>query len=259
MKSNNELVVLLPTYNEENDVEKLVMRWAKQEEVIRKYQLELKIIVVNDGSKDRTKEICENLKKTYKYFELVNHEQNKGLGKAVETGFKYVLGHHPNCLFVCVMDCDNTQNPKYIEDMLRKMSSSKADVIIASRYQKGAAVHGLSWYRRMTSEGARWVYKCVFNVANVRDYTCGFRLYTYDILKKANSTYQERFIEQSGFTCMAEILYKLSCVGARFAEIPFELQYGAKGGKSKMRVIKTIKDSLKLAFELRKIKKDESI
>ena len=259
MKINDELVVLLPAYNEENDVEKLVMRWEKQEKIISKYQLALKIVVINDGSKDKTREICENLKRTHQYFELINHEQNKGLGKAVETGFKYVIEYHPNCQFVCLMDCDNTQNPKYIEDMLCKMDSSKVDVVIASRYQKGAAVHGLSWHRRMTSEGARWIYKCVFNVPNVRDYTCGFRLYTYDILKKANHAYQERFIEQSGFTCMAEILYKLSCVGARFGEIPFELQYGEKGGKSKMRVIKTIKDSLKLTLQLRKIKKDESI
>jgi L-cysteine desulfidase len=54
---------------------------------------------------------------------------------------------------------------------------TKADVVIASRYQKGAEVKGLSKLRIFTSEGARYVYSLILNVKNVKDYTCGYRLY----------------------------------------------------------------------------------
>lgn len=254
---NRELVVLLPAYNEEKDVERLVKRWEKEADVIKNYNLALKIVVINDGSKDKTREIGEQLARTYSNVKLINHSCNKGLGKAVETGFKYVIEECPNCLYTCLMDCDNTQSPIYIETMLEKVKKSqqKIDVVIASRYQKGAKVYGLAGYRKLTSNGARWVYSTLLHIKGVKDYTCGYRLYTRSILEEAYAYFKNHLIEQEGFTCMAEVLYKLSCIGAHFAEVPFELHYDDKKGASKMKVLKTAKDSIALAFKLRKIRR----
>lgn len=259
MPTKSELLVLLPAYNEEDNVEQMVASWEEQRDIVElKYGLRLKIVIINDGSKDQTKEISEELCCTYNNVILLNHNTNKGLGEAIKTGILYAVNQVPDCSFACIMDCDNTQDPKYISDMLdsigAKNNENKADVVIASRYQQGSKVKGVARYRLLTSEGARYVYGSILHVKNVKDYTCGYRLYTKDILTKCYSRFGDNLIEESGFTCMAELLYKLYCVGARFSEVPFELRYDYKQGQSKMKVIKTAMDSIKLAFQLRKLR-----
>ena len=97
-----------------------------------------------------------------------------------------------------------------------------------------------------------WLYyKTILNVSNVNDYTCGYRLYSYDIIKKANVIFKGKLVTRSSFACMMEVLYKLHLVGCRFAEIPFELRYDNKQGQSKMKVLTTIKESVFTALKLR--------
>ena len=105
----------------------------------------------------------------------------------------------------------------------------------------------------MTSAGAKFVYSSILRIKDVKDYTCGYRLYKVSILKKAQDYFGENLIEETGFTCMAEILYKLYCFGGVCSEIPFELRYDNKKGISKMKIIKTSIDSLQLAFHLRNL------
>ena len=254
----NELIVLLPAYNEELNISQMVDTWMKQKETLtNQYGLILKLLAVNDGSQDRTEELCKEISKQYKDFTYINHPKNKGLGEAIKTAVTYVINNCPNCKYACVMDCDNTQDPMYISSMLDKIGSNgskqTADVIIASRYRKGSQVQGVAKYRLITSEGAKYAYSAILHVKNVRDYTCGYRLYTTDILKKCYQYFGDSMIEESGFTCMAELLYKLSIVGARFEEIPFVLRYDFKKGKSKMKVIVTAMNSIKLAFRLKRL------
>ncbi|TAH65376.1 MAG: glycosyltransferase family 2 protein [Anaerolineaceae bacterium] len=256
----NELLILLPAYNEDQNVEQMIDAWKEQEGMVKeRYGLVLQIVVINDGSKDQTESICNRLSDKYDNFTLINHPKNKGLGQAIKTALLYAIKDRPNCRFACIMDCDNTQDPKYIKDMLKKIgaasSSLKADVVIASRYQKGAKVQGLSKIRLLTSEGAKYIYSAIIPVKKVRDYTCGYRLYTIDILRRVYKRFGQAFIEETGFTCMAELLYKLYLVGARFEEIPFVLRYDFKQGQSKMKVLKTAGNSIKLAFRLRRLKK----
>ena len=251
----NELTIMLPAYNEEENLEELVCDWQRyKEQISKKYKLHLTIIAVNDGSTDHTKEIGEELEKKYDNFSLVNHEKNKGLGEAVKTGILYILKNRPDSVFSCLMDCDNTHSPKYVLDMLEKQKKEDADVVIASRYQKGAQIKGVSSFRLMTSGGAKYVYSFLLGVKGVKDYTCGYRLYKNTMLRKAYKRFGDKLVEESGFTCMAELLYKLYACGAKFAEVPFDLRYDFKKGESKMKVFKTAMDSFKLAFQLKKIK-----
>ncbi len=255
----NELTVLLPAYNEEGNLEVLINKWqALSLPLWEKFALSLHIVVVNDGSSDRTKNIGEILENKYDNFTLINHTQNKGLGEALKTAITYVLKNRPNSTFTCLMDCDNTHEPKYIMDMLYKTRLGKesrySDVVIASRYQKGSCVQGLSKYRIFISNCAKCVYHFLFNVKGVTDYTCGYRLYTNEILKKALAYFGDRLVEETGFSCMAELLYKLSIIGASFSEVPFELRYDFKQGESKMDVISTAICSISLAFRLRRLR-----
>ena len=251
-----ELAVVLPAYNEDENIEILVNRWLQYQGVLASdHGLALRIVVINDGSVDQTREIAERLDRKCSNLTLINHPHNKGLGVAVKTGISYVLTNCPNSSYLCLMDCDNTQDPRYVLDMLDAQNKSGSDVIIASRYQKGAQVKGVSRFRLITSEGARHLFSVILRVPDVRDYTCGYRLYTRRILLQASERFGVNLIEENGFTCMAEILYKLYCCGAVFVEIPFELRYDVKRGISKMVVFKTAINSFRLALRLKRIKK----
>lgn len=250
---NPKLYVVLPAYNEEENVEKLVNDWMRFEEKIRhRFYLDTRIVIVNDGSCDKTREIGEKMEGLFPNCTLINHEVNKGLGEALKTGIFYAAAKE-DCACVCVMDCDNTQKPSYIGGMLHRMyeSGKNPDVVIASRYCKRSEVHGVAGYRLLTSQGARLVYELILGVPGVRDYTCGYRLYKREILLEGMEKYGEKLIEESGFTCMAELLYKLYRSGAVFMESPFSLHYEEKKGNSKMKVLKTAVNSVKLAFSLR--------
>ena len=71
------------------------------------------------------------------------------------------------------------------------------------------------------------------------------------ILKKAKNKYGDKLVERKTFSCMMEVLYKLSKIGCVFAEVPFTLRYDKKEGESKMKILNTVKDSLFTAFKLR--------
>lgn len=252
----SKLTVMLPAYNEQENIETMVLRWQQFREVLNyKYGLELQIIAINDGSKDRTKAIAERLEIEHDNFTLVNHHQNKGLGEAVKTGISYFIGQCDHSTYLCLMDCDNTQDPAYITDMLDRIGETDSDVVIASRYQKGAEVKGVSGIRQMMSGGAKYVFSVLLNIPNVKDYTCGYRLYNRKILLSAVGRFGDELVAESGFTCMVELLYKLYCCGAVFAEVPFALRYDYKKGASKMAVVKTAVNSIRLALQLKKIKR----
>ena len=125
------------------------------------------------------------------------------------------------------------------------------DVVIASRYRPGARVIGLSLFRRFMSFAARTLFVCLFPVSGVRDYTCGYRAYRCQILRQAMKSYRDQFISEDGFSCMVDILIKLNRQGAIFGEVPMILRYDLKHGASKMRVGRTIVDTLKLAAKRR--------
>ncbi|AAK80537.1 dolichol-phosphate mannosyltransferase [Clostridium acetobutylicum] len=250
----NEISVVLPAYNEEENIQKLVKRWQQLcKDLKYKYELSLNIFVIDDGSKDKTEVIGRELERKYDNFYLIKHDKNKGLGEAINTGIKYVMEKRSDSKYVCIMDCDNTQDPRYVFSMIEKME--KTDVVIASRYQKGSCVKGVPFFRLTASYGARFVYTIFLGVKNVRDYTCGYRLYRTSALKTAFKVFGESFIEESGFTCMVELLYKLNICGAVFKEVPFTLRYDFKGGVSKMKVLITAINSVKLTLRLKKIRK----
>ncbi|WP_069999811.1 glycosyltransferase family 2 protein [Cellulosilyticum sp. I15G10I2] len=251
----NEITVMLPAYNEEGNIIELIKKWENYKSTLKlHYQLDLQIVIINDGSVDQTKVIAERLQEDYDNLKLINHPVNQGLGMAVKTGIEYVLKNSSNSEYICFMDCDNTHDPKYIRDMIDKQKETHADVVIASRYQEGASVRGLSKLRRFTCQAAKRVYGTSLHVKGVRDYTCGYRLYKRTILEKLKDKFKDQMIEESGFACMTELLYKLYACGAVFAEVPFELRYDFKQGDSKMKIIRTSINSMKLVIKLKRIK-----
>lgn len=250
------IVVILPAYNEEDNIPNLLQRWHQQEETLLKKGLRLKVLVVNDGSRDGTISLLPEMSQKYSFLRYVSHDGNQGLGQALTTGIHYVLEKEASSAYVVVMDCDNTHDPSYVISLVDKMEGTPhTDVVIASRYQAGSKTSGVPLYRWVLSYGARGIYAALLSVPGVRDYTCGYRIYRTSLLRKAVHYYGGVFLEEKGFGCMVELLYKLYLRGATFDEIAFHLRYDDKLGISKMKVMNTTLQSIAMVFRLRKIRR----
>jgi len=116
---NKELLIIIPAYNEEENIERVV-------ELIRTQYSQYDYIVVNDGSKDRTAEIC-----TKNGYELLDLPVNLGLAGAFQTGLKYA--HKKKYEYAIQFDADGQHRPEYIEPMLKKIKSGY-DIVIGSRF-----------------------------------------------------------------------------------------------------------------------------
>ena len=247
----NTLFACLPCYNEEENIIPLTLGWLEQDEVLKKEGFSLQVVAIDDKSTDSTKEKISQLEREHPQVHLVAHEKNMNLGGGVNTAVTYFLQHGVPGDLCVLMDGDNTHDPKYVHSMIQAVRRG-ADVVIASRYQGGAEVHGVPRHRLLLSDGAKLYYSLMLRVPKVKDYTCGYRAYTYQSLQRARKKYGDQLITQRSFACMMELLYKLYRSGCRFDEVPFSLRYDNKGGESKMRVLRTMKDSLKTAWQLRR-------
>ena len=237
------LYVVLPCYNEEENIGKLITEWQLHENSLHEKGIILMIVVVNDGSSDDTYKIAKSLENNYNNIKLLNHLVNKGLGEAVNTGINYAISQK-NSGLLCIMDADMTHQPNYIFSMINKLKKEELSCVIASRYRKGSKVEGLSSFRKFLSFGARIVYTLNFRVSNVQDYTCGYRLYRIEDLNALYVKYSGKILRERGFTCMMELLVKLNREGFKIGEVPFILKYQLKGGKSKMRIWRTVYRSI---------------
>jgi dolichol-phosphate mannosyltransferase len=132
-----------------------------------------------------------------------------------------------------------------------RMISEGYDVVIASRYREGSRTIGVPVLRRALSRGASWLFRAVFPIQGVRDYTCGYRAYRAGVVRSAIARYGEEFLDQDGFQCMVDILLKLRPMHLVFGEVPFILRYDYKEGGSKMNVSKTVRDTLGLMWKRR--------
>lgn len=240
------IAIVLPAYNEEDSISLLIEHIRK---IAKKHIPEkVAIIVVDDGSADDTVSSVQALAGSD--IILLRHLQNKGLGEAIKTGMLHAINLSPEVDVVITMDSDNTHTPGLIKRMILAIDEG-SDVVIASRYQPGSRVVGVSRYRQLLSLGMSWMFRLLLPVPGIKDYSCGYRAYRAKLLRSAFEKWDDQFIRQSGFSCMVEILLKLKQLDAIMMEVPMILRYDYKKGKSKMNVRKTILDTMGLAWRER--------
>ena len=240
------VVITLPAFNEAQTLPSLL---ESIRESMRENSIDYRVVVVDDGSTDGTAEVVEALSGAIP-ITLIKHAENLGLGEAIRTGLLTALdGAEPRDIIV-TMDSDNTHTPGLIARMVRGIREGN-DVVIASRYRQGANIRGVPRYRRLLSFGGRVVFSLVFPTPNVRDFTSGFRAYRADVLARAFTLYGGQFVAESGFSCMVDILLKLRKMGAIMSEVPLILRYDQKFGASKMLVMRTVGETIRLIFSRR--------
>ncbi|NLG18175.1 MAG: glycosyltransferase family 2 protein [Fibrobacter sp.] len=240
--------IVLPAYNEEAAIGSLIEDLGN---VCRDSNLKYEIVIIDDGSADRTREVIGTYASTLPV-RLQSHSVNMNLGATIRDGLQLAATLAEADDIIITMDADGTHPPALIPEMVSKVTNC-ADVVIASRYRKGAKVVGVPLIRQILSIGAAMMFKIFHPVKGVRDYTCGYRAYRAEVIQTAFATLGKSFVEQAGFQCMAEILLKLSRFKLTFSEVPLILRYDLKGGVSKMKVIRTIFSSLALIIKPNKI------
>jgi glycosyltransferase involved in cell wall biosynthesis len=122
----HKLSIIIPAYNEEEAIAAIIKRCLKEREaIVRETPVEdVEIIVVNDGSHDKTAEIARQFKEIF----LISYPQNRGYGAAIKTGFENATG-----TMVSFLDADGTCDPNYFIEMCNTLIAEDADIVIGSR------------------------------------------------------------------------------------------------------------------------------
>jgi dolichol-phosphate mannosyltransferase len=210
-----------------------------------------KVWVVDDGSTDATSGVAEHWRNEMPLV-LIRHDKNQGLGAALHTGFSMLIPLLSSEDVAVTLDADNTHSPSQILTLTRPILEGRADLVVASRFVRGAESVGVPLYRRILSGGAAQLFKWFLPIRGLRDYTCGFRAYRGSLLKEGQDKWG-RLATENGFAAAAEIVVKLGALKPRVLEAPLSLRYDQKPGVSKMRVGQTIFRNLAVLFRLRKL------
>lgn len=238
--------LVLPAFNEAENIGQLLSRAAL---AFRDAGLPPPIvIVVDDGSHDGTLDTVKSFKELEDVRVFI-HAVNQGLGPTLRDGLREASAAARPGDVIVTMDADDTHHPGLIPPMLQKIREG-FDVVIASRYRPDSRIVGLSVSRRLMSIGAAWIFRILHPIKGVRDYTCGFRAYRAGLIQSAFERYGEGFVDKQGFQCMVDVLLKLRRLSPRplMVEVPFVLRYDRKGGASKMKILKTIVQTLRVAI-----------
>lgn len=237
---------VIPAYNESASIGDLIDRIG---EFCTQASLKFRILVIDDGSVDKTGEISRDRAQIWPV-EVLRNDPNGGLGYTIRRGLKTASETAGSEDILVTLDADLTQDPKYTLSMLNEISKG-ADVVIASRYRKGSKVNGLSLFRLGLSYGASAFIMLLRPIQGVRDYSCGFRAYRSSAIKWGFERFGDNFISEQGFACMVEIAERLRD-NAIFKEVPFVLHYEAKRKSSEIKVWPTILAYIRVMMRIRK-------
>lgn len=249
------IYILLPAYNEGENIRPLLETIASEASAYFGKQQSLPFpihaIVIDDGSGDETAQRAREYSGPIQV-SLVQHNNNQGLAAALRTGIDFVLASGTPEDWIVTLDADQTHHPRYIFVLVEKLKAGN-DVVVASRFAPGGREYGVSPWRKLLSHGARRIYHLFFPRIPLRDFSCGFRGFSFAALRSVKDRWGDHLLESEGFSCTGELMLKtLAHVKPdRVAEIPFELHYEQKAGVSKMPTFQTIWGTLKLIGKAR--------
>jgi len=217
MESNK--VVIIPTYNEKENISKIINAIFNLEEKFH-------ILIVDDGSPDGTAEIVKGLQMAYhEELHLIEREGKLGLGTAYITGFKWAIERKYDYIFE--MDADFSHNPEDLPKLYHEAESG-ADLVIGSRYCNGISVINWPIGRVIMSYCASVFVRKVLGI-NVYDTTSGFKCYKRKLLE----TIDLDNIRMKGYGFQIEMKYNAFKLGFKIKEVPI-IFIDRKEGTSKM-------------------------
>jgi dolichol-phosphate mannosyltransferase len=209
--------LVLPTYNEAENLEKIVRAALPQ---LASATDDHHILIVDDGSPDGTGDIADRLAGELEPVEVLHRTAKEGLGRAYLAGFTRALASGAD--LVLEMDADFSHDPADLPRLIE--ASAGADLVLGSRYVSGGGVTDWGLFRRMLSRGGSWYARVVLGVP-VRDLTGGFKCFRRRTLEGID--YQDTHADGYGF--QIELTYRAIKAGFRVREVPIVFRDRTEG------------------------------
>ena len=210
--------VLLPTYNEAENLERIVSAVLEQLPASRR------VLIVDDNSPDGTGEIADRLAEGDESVEVLHRERKEGLGPAYLAGFRVALTGGAERIIE--MDADFSHDPAYLPALIG--ATERADLAIGSRYVPGGGITDWGPMRRFISRGGSAYARAALGLP-VKDLTGGFKCFRRIVLETINLD----TIEARGYAFQVETTYRAIKAGFRVVEVPIVFK-DRTDGTSKM-------------------------
>lgn len=165
------LSVVIPVYNEEATLEMIAER-------VRAIDMKTEIIAVDDGSTDRSREILSDLEKRGLVDQVILHDENRGKGAALKTGFQKATGD-----WVAIQDADLEYNPQELPNLVEPIQAGKADVVFGSRFL-GGAPHRVLFFWHSVANRCLTLLSNMFTDLNLTDMETCYKVFRREILEQ---------------------------------------------------------------------------
>lgn len=231
--SNNEILIIIPTYNELENLPRLLPEVLSKNDGID-------VLIVDDNSPDGTASFIEKEMKTNSRLHLIKRESKQGLGTAYIAGFKYALQRDYQLIFE--MDADFSHDPNEIPRFIDEIKDS--DLVLGSRYINGVNV--INWpMRRLLLSWFANLYTRIITGMPVYDATGGYKCFKREVLKAIDLDK----VTSNGYAFQIEMNFKAWKKGFKLKEIPIIFVDRIKG-KSKMSK-KIVREAVTMVWKLR--------
>ena len=202
-----KLSVVMPVYNEEKTLEEIVRR-------VQATPFDKEIVLVNDGSKDRSAQIMAELAARYDNVRCFHHEVNSGKGAALSTGFRKVTGD-----VVMIQDADLEYDPNDYGVLLQPILDGRADVVFGSRFLKGT-YSKLHWKLHYLGNRSLTAFSNLFTNLDLTDMETCYKVFKREVADQIH-------IQSRTFAVEPEFAAKVAKLKVRVYEVP--ITYAGRG------------------------------
>ncbi len=228
-------LVIIPTYNEAPNIERLVAEVLGQGS-------HFDLLVVDDRSPDGTGDLVAALAADNSRIHLLRRMGKLGLGSAYIAGFRFGLARGYDFLFE--MDADFSHQPHYLPQLLAAAEGG-ADIVLGSRYVVGGGVRNWSWLRKCISRGGSFYTRAILRLP-VQDCTGGFKCFHATVLRHIGL----ETIQSNGYGFQVELTYRCFQAGYRISEVPIIFP-DRVAGQSKMSGA-IVREAARVVWQLRR-------
>lgn len=210
-QSKHRILVVIPAYNAEPHIRRVVNELPKTITVDRKV-FQLDVVVIDDGSGDNTYEEALKTRAT-----VLQHVMNCGAGAATRTGLRYAMKYGEDVSYVATIDSDGQHEADDIKTLLHSALLTNADMVVGNRLHAGNS-DSMPLHRSFGNKGLSLISRILFNI-KVKDTQSGLRLYASGILPIIS----DYTIDRYGFC--TESLWLASRAHLNIQEVPTAVKY----------------------------------
>jgi dolichol-phosphate mannosyltransferase len=218
-RSGQKSLVVLPTYNERENIEAVLAAIVRQSE-------DLDVLVVDDNSPDGTGQIADGLAASTPRVHVLHRAEKQGLGTAYIQGFLWALAR--DYAYVFEMDADFSHDPADLVRLRAPLLAGEADASVGSRWVAGGGTRNWSFLRTLISRGGSLYSRLILGIP-VQDLTSGFKCFSRHVLERLDLT----SVHSNGYAFQVEMNWRCYRRGFRVREVPIVF-VDRRVGKSKM-------------------------